>query len=212
MPPDAPPVPLMNRSLPLWGVFASAVGWFLLLTLVWVQVSAWTSYPASGIAHIVLEKSARDWVRTIHKTPGQLRVETRIRVVAPGVEPARGKAELVAEANPAHYAYGLPLFLALLLAARGRHLVRRALAGYVILLIPQTFSLILEILQQIILAGGGAVALGIARWQMEGIALGYQAGSLLLPTLAPVALWLWFDRAFFAAVIVDGWLQSTPVK
>lgn len=47
--------------------------------------------------------------------------------------------------------------------------------------------------------GGGTLPLGIASWQMEAIALDYQFGSLLLPTLAPVALWLLLDREFFAA-------------
>ncbi len=88
------------------------------------------------------------------------------------------------------------------------HLLRRALAGYVILLIPQAFSMTLDILKQIVAAGGSAELLRISQWQMEAIALCYQFGSLLLPVLAPVALWLWFDRAFFAAVIVDGWLRK----
>ena len=62
------------------------------------------------------------------------------------------------------------------------------------------------------MAAGHPESLGIASWQMEAIALGYQFGSLLLPTLAPIALWFWFDRAFFAAVIVEGWLRRTEAK
>lgn len=188
--------------------FASAVGWFLLTTLVWMQVSNWTSYPTAGLAHVVLDNGAKYWVRKVIKAPGHFEVETRIQVAMPdSVKKERGSAELVAEASAAHYAYGLPLFLALLLAARSAHLFRRALAGYLILLLPQTFSLVLEILRQIMVAGGRPGALGIDQWQMESIAMGYQVGSLLLPTLAPVALWLWFDRAFFTAVILDGWAQ-----
>ena len=86
--------------------------------------------------------------------------------------------------------------------------MRKALAGYVILLVPQGFSLVFNILKQIIVAGGSPATLGAAAWQMEGIALGYQFGSLLLPTLAPVLLWLWFDRAFFSSIIVEGWLEQ----
>ncbi len=84
--------------------------------------------------------------------------------------------------------------------------MRRALLGYAILLVPQAFSLVFSILKQVIVAGGSPAALGVAAWQMEGIALGYQFGSLLLPTLAPVLLWLWFDRAFFSSIVVEGWL------
>jgi len=31
---------------------------------------------------------------------------------------------------------------------------------------------------------------------------------LLLPTLAPVAMWLWVERPFFAAVLLDGWIKQ----
>ncbi len=198
----------MRQPASLLTFFTIAIAWFVAATLVWLQVAAWTSYPAAGIAHIVLGNGARDWVRTVHKAPGMLEVDTRIAVSAPGSPAGLGKGELVAEVDPARYAYGLPLFLALLLASRSRHLFGRALAGYVLLLIPQAFSLIFAILKQIIVAAGSPAALGIAQWQMEGIALGYQFGSLLLPTLAPVALWLRFERTFFATVIVDGWLRG----
>lgn len=199
----------MPRPASLWTFFAIAIAWFVTITLIWLQVAAWTSYPAAGIAHVVLGNGARDWVRTVHKAPGLLEVDTRIAVSAPGNPPGRSKGELVAEVDPARYAYGLPLFLALLLASRSRHLVRRLLAGYVLLLIPQAFSLIFAILKQIVVAAGSAAALGIAQWQMEGIALGYQFGSLLLPTVAPVVLWLWLERPFLASVMVEGWLRKT---
>jgi len=198
----------MNRQPGLWTFFLAAIAWFLVTTLVWVQVSAWTSYPAAALTHIVLGNGAKDWVRTMHKTPGQLQVNTRIKVPVADKAPGRGKAELVVETDPAHYAYGLPLFLALLLASRSPHMVGRAVAGYLILLVPQTFSLAFDILKQIMVAGNPA-SLGIAPWRMETIALGYQFGSLLLPTLAPIALWLWLDRAFFSAVIVEGYLRRT---
>jgi hypothetical protein len=198
----------MRRPATLWAFFTGAVAWFLVVTLAWLQVSAWLSYPVAGIAHVVLGNGAPDWVRQVHKAPGLLEVDTRIGVSVPGQEHGGGKGELVAEADPARYGYGLPLYVALLLASRSRHLLGRALAGYAVLLIPQSFSLIFAILKQIVVAAGSPVLLGIAQWQMEGIALGYQFGSLLLPTLAPVALWLWFERTFFAAVIVEGWLRK----
>lgn len=178
--------------------FIAATLWFLALVLVWLQVSAWTSTPVAGIAHVVLEYGAKDWVRKVRKAPGRLEAETRVEVSVSG----QGRAELIVEVDPAHYAYGLPLFLALLLASRSRHWVRRAIAGYFILLIPQAFGLVFDILKQIMGAGGSPAALGIASWQMEAIALGYQFGSLLLPTLAPVGLWLWLERGGFAGVIV----------
>ena len=191
----------------LWVFFASAVALFLLITPLWMQVSKWTSYPVASLAHVALEQGARYWVRTVHSEPGRIEVETRIRVVMPGNNRNLGVAELVAEADPARYAYGLPLYLSLLLAARGRQAGKKALAGYLLLLIPQTFSLVLEILRQIMVVGGRPGTLAVDQWQMEAIAMGYQMGSLLLPTLAPVALWLVLERDFFRTVMVQGWLH-----
>jgi hypothetical protein len=196
----------LKRSPSLGIFFASAMAWFLALTLLWLQVSAWTSYPVAGMTHIVLEHGAKDWVRRIDKVPGQLQAETRIEVLIPGSE--RGRAELIVEVDPAHNAYGLPLFLALLLASRCRHLFRRALAGYFLLLLPQAFSLILDVLKQIVVAGGDPAYLGIASWQLEIIALGFQFGSLLLPTLAPVGLWLWLDQDFLEELLARRGLRK----
>ncbi len=163
-------------------------------------------HPAAAIVDIVLGNAAPDWVRAIHKSPGRLEVDTRIRVTVAESAASNQIAELVVESKPARYASGLPLLLALLFAARSRRWLPKALGGYALLLIPQSFSLTFDILRQIMVAGG-AGALGVAQWRLEGIALGYQVGALLLPTLAPVLLWLWLDRAFFAAVVVDGWLR-----
>ena len=206
-------LPSWKPPTSLWVFFASAIVWFLLVTPLWMQVSKWTSYPTATLTRVVLENTAGYWVRSVHTTSESIEVETRIEVALPdNVQRERGTAELVAEADPAHYAYGLPLFLALLLASRSPHLLKRALAGYLFLLLPQTFSLTFEILRQITVAGGRPGVLHIDQWQMEGIALGYQVGSLLLPTLAPVALWLWFDRAFFATVVRDGWLRRDGIS
>lgn len=197
----------MRRPSSLAAFLFTAIAGFFLLTLAWMQVSNWTSFPASGIAHIALGVGARDWVRSIEKTPGMFVVDTRIGVKVPGQE-ARGTAELVVEADPARHAYGLPLYFALLIAARSRRFLRNAIAGYFVLLLPQAFSLSLDVLAQILGAGKDAATLGIAPWQMEAIALGYQVGVLLLPTVAPTVLWLYLERQFLAAVLFDGMLRK----
>ena len=46
--------------------------------------------------------------------------------------------------------------------------------------------------------------LRVSQWQMELIIYGYQMGSLVVPTLTPILLWLWMDRKFVADVLVRG--------
>jgi hypothetical protein len=58
--------------------------------------------------------------------------------------------------------------------------------------------------KQIVELTGGAGELQVPQWQLEAIVLCYQFGSLLLPALAPALIWLWLEKSFFAAVMVDG--------
>lgn len=192
--------------------FVATLLWFAGLMLVWSFVGKWTTQPAAVMTHMALEAGAGDWVRRVNKAPGMIEAETRLSVEvppagAPGAQilpnaKAARRGELIVEVSPQHYAYGLPLFLALLFAAGGTGRLWRALAGYALLLPAQAFSITLDLLKQMAMAvAGGPSALGIATWQLNAIALGYQFGTLLLPTLAPIVVWLWLDRQFFAILI-----------
>lgn len=197
----------MKRFSNVWVFFATALVAFLVLTLLWMQVSAWTSWPAGKIAATTLEVAAPRWIRSAEIQPGRLYVETRIEVKIPGQSREKGIAELVTEVNPAHYAYGLPMFLALLIASRSKRFFRNALIGYCLLQFTQAFSLVFGVLKQIVQLTGGAGELQVPQWQLEAIVLCYQFGALLLPALAPVLIWLWLEKSFFAAVVVDGVLN-----
>lgn len=197
----------MARPAPLTAFFGLAVIWLVVLTALWLPVSRWTSYPAAALSHMALDFGAEQWVRQVRKSPDRFEVHTSINVPvqARGVQ---GRGEIVVEADAARHAYGLPLLLALLFASRSKRLAARALFGYAVLLLPQAFSLTLQVLKEIVIAApGGATQLGIAQWHIETIVLGYQLGTLLLPTLAPVVVWLWLDRTFFASVLFDGWMK-----
>ncbi|MBP6599576.1 MAG: hypothetical protein KA216_09045 [Giesbergeria sp.] len=181
-----------------------ALGWMVALTLLWTQVSRWTSYPVGALTHIALEQGAPMWVRSVAHSVGAMEVDTTIAVAIP--EAGHRMAEITVDANPARYAYGLPIFLALLLAARGPKRLSRALGGYALLLPVQAFSLTMYVLMQLVLyAQTSARVLRVEPWQVEAIVYGYQIGSLVLPTLAPIVLWLWLDRQFFNDVVVRGW-------
>ena len=214
--PDAKAATAMRRPSVLTFFALSALGWTVVLTLLWTQVSAWTSCPVATLSHFALEHGAPMWVRTVHKSPGTMEVESSIAMPMPS---AGGRlAEATVEAVPARYAYGLPIFMALLLAARGPGRLVRALVGYLLLLPVQAFSLTMYVLMQLVLyAQTSARVLRVEPWQVEAIVYGYQIGSLVLPTLAPILLWLWLDRQFFADVVVRGWRQKaepvpTPVQ
>jgi len=187
-----------------------AIGGFIVLMLLWIKASPWLSYPVAALSHVALEQSAPMWVRTISKKPGKIEVDTAVEIVVPDTGGRR--AEVLLEADPGRYAFGLPILGALLFAAWA---VRRAPGrmwrmglGYLMLLPLQSFSLVMYLLMELLNASGFSVrTLRIEPWQMEAIIYGYQVGVLVVPTLAPVLVWLLIDRDFFSEIAHD-WKKS----
>jgi hypothetical protein len=57
-------------------------------------------------------------------------------------------------------------------------------------------------------SGPAATAqLGFSALQLNGIALAYQLGVLLVPALMPIIVWLLLERRFLAAVMIEGELR-----
>lgn len=184
-----------------------AAAGIMVLTLAWARVSPWLSYPVASISHFVLEQAAPLWTRSVHTAPGSIEVDTAVTIK--DLQSGR-EGDVTLEADPGRYAYGLPIFWALLFAAWITHRrpgrMGRALLGYLLLLPVQTFSLIMYLWMQ--LAGAAHYdthVLFIDPWQLETLIYGYQLGALVLPTLAPVLIWLLLDRQFFNEVIVPDW-------
>ena len=44
------------------------------------------------------------------------------------------------------------------------------------------------------------------------IAYGYQLGTLLVPTVAPIVIWLWLDNKYVTTVLFDGWFDKKAGK
>lgn len=194
-----PRSPLMKFAL-------LALAWIVGLTMLWSVVAPWTTWPASWLAKVALEQGAPGWVREVRVLPKTVEVDTRIEVFVPNAGGRR--AEVVLDATPSRYAYGLPILLGLLLAARGPRRLVRALAGYLLLLPAQAFSLSAYLLMQMVLAAqGDRTALKVASWQLDAIAYAFQMGVLVVPTLVPVLLWLWLNQRVVAEVLLRSWQQ-----
>ena len=186
--------------------FCRAVLFLVLLTGLWIQAAPWTSSPVAALAKLVLMTS--DWVVSVRTQSRLIEVQTQLAVPVRG-----GIGDILVDADPAHYAYGLPILWALLLAAGGLGCWAKALGGYVLMLPFQAFSLSLDLLKQMAVAmPGGARLLGISQWQLEAIALGYQLGVLVLPTVVPIALWLWLDRVFVTRVVQPHLVSNLLLK
>jgi len=133
--------------------------------------------------------------------PGYLmQLSTSVMVnVAPAGQPAQfGLIEPTV--NPMIYGYALPLFVGLAMATPlmpARRLLQCAIAIPLIWL-AQAFGTVAESLKAVAIdAGpGGLEAAQRAGLSPDVIALCYQFGSLILPSLLPALLWIVLNRRF----------------
>jgi hypothetical protein len=189
---------------PLYAFFFKGAIWLVVLTSLWSTVADWTMRPAVSVSYVALKTAFPWWVHDGEYKGDSYELGTRIQVVVANAPPG-AKGVLVADCKPARYGYGLPMLLALLLACGSRRLVRNAIIGALALIPFQAFSISFDLLKQVAVEGGAVAAAqtGFSAFSVNAIALGYQLGFLLLPTLVPIMVWLFLERDFLAAITTD---------
>jgi hypothetical protein len=73
----------------------------------------------------------------------------------------------------------------------------KILIGAIALLPFQSWGIAFDLLVQVGIKLGPKVAIqaGLFGWHLEAIALSYQIGNLIFPSLIPVVLWVSFNRS-----------------
>lgn len=181
------------------------VAGFVLRTLLWLPLCFGAWYWSARYHAAVVGWLARILVDAFH--PGIVSA-----IEQPGLDlvfvtplvahPSPGESGLlVPEVNPLLYTYGLAFFAAIMLAARAN--VWKLLAGALVLLPFQAWGVAFDFLAQVGVRLGSEISTqtGLSATQREVIALGYQLGSLILPTLVPVILWAAFNRPFIERLL-----------
>lgn len=184
---------------------APSLGKFVLRTFLWLPpcFAAWyfsAQYHAAvagGLARLWVDQFKSGIVSALEQQGPDLVFVTTIEV-----HPAPGQtALLLPEVNSLLYTYGLAFFLALMLAAGAKGW--KILVGAALLLPFQSWGIAFDFLAQVGVKLGPDVAAqaGLSGWRAEAIALGYQIGSLIFPSLIPVVLWAVFSRPFIERVL-----------
>ena len=177
---------------------------FVLHTFLWLPpcFAAWYfSAPyhaavAGRLARLLANQFTTGIVSALEQTGTVLVFVTTIKV-----HPAPGQtALLVPEVNPMLYTYGLALFLALMLAERAKWW--KVLAGVAVLLPFQAWGIAFDFLAQVGIQLGAEVSAqaGLLGWRAEVIALCYQLGVLIFPSLVPIVLWAASSELFKVSV------------
>jgi hypothetical protein len=182
---------------------------FVLLTLVWLPVAFAVWYftapvllwPAQLLAELFLGVGFPELFRAFEADGATFRALTSLK---PGQAVAGGTVSV--DVNMLLYAYGLPMFAALVLAAREPVWPRILLVGYVAILPFVAWGIVADVLKNIAITAGPAVAsqAGFSAGAREVIAFAYQFGSLILPTVVPAAAWVLTHRAFLERLRVAG--------
>lgn len=182
-----------------------SLGKFVLRTILWLPIcfAAWYysakfhAFAAGKLSLLLVDQFKSGIVSALEHPGFDLVFVTTLNVRH---EPGQ-TALLVPEVNPLLYTYGLAFFLALMLASRAKWW--KILFGVVVLLPFQSWGIAFDFLVQVGVKLGPDVAAqaGLLGWRGEAIALGYQIGNLIFPSLIPVMLWVVFSRSFIESVL-----------
>ena len=178
---------------PLARFVLTVIAWLPVTFAVWYLAAPILLWPAALIAEWVARAGFADLVRTVMQSGATLAFTTSLR---PGQTIAGGVVSV--DVNMLLYAFGLPLFAALTLAAREPRRVKVLLIGYAILLPAVAFGTIADFLKNIAITAPTQVIsqTGFSAWQREVIAFSFQFGSLILPAVAPAVIWVLTHREF----------------
>jgi hypothetical protein len=121
-----------------------------------------------------------------------LLVLLRVEALDPASQAVAPNGVMAHPVDAVKYGYGIPLYTALLLAAPGGESEKMArwLVGLAILLLVQWLGLLAEILKDLVFGLEAARAhLGASELSREILAIAYQLGYLILPSVTPVLIW-----------------------
>lgn len=171
------------------------MGRFVLRSLAWLPVAFAVWYfaapvllaPSVWLAKALCALALPDLVSRVDQSAAMVTFVTRL-----GAAAANGRGVATVDVNALLYSFGLPLFAALTLATRGSRGKSLLVIGYVVLLPFITWGLLADFLKNIAITSNATIVsqAGFSSWQREAIALAYQLGSLILPAVAPVVLWV----------------------
>ena len=181
---------------PLARLVLKVAAWLPVTFAIWYLAAPVLVWPVAMLAELFTRSAFGDLVRGVEQSGALLTFVTSLKPASG--ESGNARAVLSVESNVLLFSFGLPMLVALILAAHEPHVVRRIVIGYLVLLPFQTWGTVADFLKNIAIVAGPAVSAqtGFNAWQREAIAFSYQFGTLILPTVVPAVTWVLTHRAF----------------
>ncbi len=178
---------------PLTRFVLLALAWLPVTFAIWYFAAPILLWPAKLLIDLVARTGFADLVRSVDLATATVVFTTTLR---PGSAQAGGAVSV--DVNMLLYAFGLPLFAGLTLAARQRDWWRALALGYVVLLPFIAWGVLADFLKNIAITASPLIAsqTGFSAWQRELIAFAFQFGSLILPAVVPAIVWVLTHRNF----------------
>ena len=178
--------------------------------VVWYFAAPVLMWPAALLVDLAARWGFADIVQGVEQTRTILTFATTIK---PGSTSTRG-GEITVDVDLLLYSFGLPLYAALVLAAKEARWPRLLLIGYAALMPSVAWGVLADFLKNVAITSGPLVAsqTGFAAWQREAIAFAFQFGSLILPTVVPAVTWVLTHRAFLERLRENPAGVATPTS
>ena len=198
-PDDAQP-PRLGEILLLAGL------WMLFGFMLWYYLAAFHGAPARIASEAILGQLLGGDFHRIVPQPDQhamFQVETTIRFTF-----RDGSTEALGFIiNPLIYGYGLPLLFGLVMGTDvgWRRKVGILALGYAVIACVQTWGVVFQSLKILAFDFGEQTRSVVLAHGIDEttVAIGYQLGSLILPALAPVVVWVLTNRPLVEQLV--GW-------
>ena len=196
----------MSKSL-------SALAFFIIKVFLWLPLCYWGWYTFSEFTTLLVVSLTEPVLLPLYPTllnsVGQMGhlVEVIANVTVPVQNVPTGMiAELPVSVNPLIYSYGFPLSLALILSSPFNFAttIRNIIICIALFLIIQISGISFETLKILFLQTDPALLGDVhpKKWQLDLVALGYQAHVLVIPAVTPIILWVAFYHQFVTQVIM----------
>lgn len=179
------------------GVLGALLGrtllWLPVTFALWYLTASWHLIPVTWVADQLLGAWLPEAIGELRLHGKQLLLISRFGEVGGQIvtNPPSGE-NLGFLSNPLSYGYSLPLFAALALATPLPGRGRRLALGLAALLVVELASMIAVQVKTLTFDTGGAFVTqqGWGPLARDAVALAYQLGSLLLPMVMPLVVWL----------------------
>jgi hypothetical protein len=179
---------------PLGRFLLKVAVWLPAAFVVWYFGAPMLLWPVKWVLAVIAHVGLPDLVTSVEQNAATFTFATSLK---PG-NALVTSAHITVDVDGLLYSFGMPLFAALVLAAREPQWPRTLAVGYAVQLPFVAWGVLADFLKNIAITSGPLVTSqsGFESWQRELIAFAFQFGSLILPTVVPAVTWVLTHRVF----------------